>query len=432
MKRAMIILITVTMIFSAYSQDTTEYNKPEGLVDVTEKDGVTTIWLGNKNLMNLVESDGGVQIKVHDDDLVTILHEDNRVILKLKKSEISEMLNENAITSEEDINKTIGEINEQLLRELEYSEIDEDEVDIVIEDDEVHFDLEEFGLLEIRENDEGVKITIREKPLVDYREDNDTKKIQFGKKGIKIIEDKDGNSSVKVLDIEDEDTEFDDEVADKHKGKDFKGHWAGFQIGLNNYFDPNFNLSRSEGEEYMDLNTGRSINVNINFLEYGVGLGTDRIGLTTGMGFEFSNYFFDNNNNIVKNPETGFVEELDYDDLGIKLTKSKLTTTYLTVPLILETQIGSKKRSKRLHISAGIIGSLKIGSHTKVVYKESGSKQKDKNRDDFNLNSLRYGLTASVGYQALNLYANYYLMPLFETDKGPELYPFNVGIALFF
>jgi hypothetical protein len=434
MKSAMIMMIAVSMIFTAYSQDTTEYNEPAGLVNVIEENGVTTIWLGSKEILNLEESDEGVQIKVHDDDLVTILHDDNRVIFKLKGSEISEILNENAVTSEEDINKAIGEINEQLLRELENSKIDEDEVDIEIEDDEVHFDLEEFGLLEIRDYDDGVKITIREKPLLDYREDSDTTKIRFGKKGIKIIEDEDGNTSVKVLDIEDEeeDTEFDDEVSDKHRGKDFKGHWAGFQIGLNNYFDPDFNLSRTEGEEYMDLNTGRSVNVNINFLEYGVGLGTDRIGLTTGMGFEFSNYFFDNNNNIVKNQETGFIEELDYNDLGINLAKSKLTTTYLTVPLILETQIGGNKRSKRLHISAGIIGSLKIGSHTKVVYKESGSKQKDKNRDDFNLNSLRYGLTASIGYQALNLYANYYLMPLFETDKGPELYPFNVGVAFFF
>ena len=43
----------------------------------------------------------------------------------------------------------------------------------------------------------------------------------------------------------------------------------------------------------MNLNTGKSWNHNLNFLEYGFGLGTSYVGLVTGMGFEFSNYVFD-------------------------------------------------------------------------------------------------------------------------------------------
>ena len=50
----------------------------------------------------------------------------------------------------------------------------------------------------------------------------------------------------------------------------------------------------------MDLNTGRSWNFNLNILEYGIGLGTDKIGIVTGLGFEWTNYVFDDQNSITK------------------------------------------------------------------------------------------------------------------------------------
>jgi hypothetical protein len=111
------------------------------------------------------------------------------------------------------------------------------------------------------------------------------------------------------------------------------------------------------------------------------------------------------------------------------LEKSKFTTSYLTVPLLLEFQVPAGRRNKRLFISGGVIGGLKIGSHTKVVYKEDGNRKKDKNRGDFNLSPLRYCVTARIGYRALKVFANFYLTPLFQEDTGRELYPFSVGLV---
>ncbi|MCK4465033.1 MAG: outer membrane beta-barrel protein, partial [Bacteroidales bacterium] len=113
----------------------------------------------------------------------------------------------------------------------------------------------------------------------------------------------------------------------------------------------------------------------------------------------------------------------------LSLEKSKFATSYLTVPLLLEFQVPAGKRSRRLFFSGGVIGGLKIGSHTKMVYKENGNRKKDKNRGDFNLSPLRYGVTARVGYRALKVFANFYLTPLFEDGAGPELYPFSVGLV---
>lgn len=270
----------------------------------------------------------------------------------------------------------------------------------------------------------------------------DTTRIRLGNKGIAIMEDSTG-TSVKITEINKNDDNNETEVTvnddnnanedrESRKRSKFKGHWSGIDLGFNDFMNSDLTMTRKPGAEYMDLNTGRSWNVNLNIMQYSFGFGTDVIGLVTGLGFEFNDYHFDGNNSIMKD-SVGNIAPLDYTKLNINLDKSKLSTVYLTVPLLLEFQLPhGASHNKRFHIAAGVIGGLKLGSHTKVVYYENSKKQKDKVRDDFNINALRYGLTARVGYHGLNLYANYYPTPLFEKDKGPELYPFAVGLSLGF
>ncbi|MBA7563947.1 hypothetical protein ES708_05609 [subsurface metagenome] len=197
-------------------------------------------------------------------------------------------------------------------------------------------------------------------------------------------------------------------------------------MGLNNLSTEEFSLSLPASDDFMNLNTGKSWNVNINFLQYGLGLVRNNIGIVTGLGLELNDYRFDNNNTIMKDDDNGMIEENPYE---LPLEKSKFATSYLTVPLLLEFQVPAGKRSKRLFFSGGVIGGLKIGSHTKVVYREWGNRQKVKDRGDFNLSPLRYGVTARVGYRALKVFVNYYVTPLFEKDTGPVLYPFSVGLV---
>lgn len=77
-------------------------------------------------------------------------------------------------------------------------------------------------------------------------------------------------------------------------------------------------------------------------------------------------------------------------------------------------------------ISAGAIGALKLGSHTK--YKTDSKKEKD--RGDFYLNPFRYGFTARIGYKSLSLYGTYYVSDMFQENKGPVATPFSIGIGL--
>jgi hypothetical protein len=272
----------------------------------------------------------------------------------------------------------------------------------------------------VSDDEEGVGINMNE---VVKEEKRDTTRIKLGDKDISIIED-DEKTSVEIRDA----VKKKDEDKEASKKKKFKGHWSGFEIGLNNFFDSDFSISRSANESWMDLNTGRSWNVNLNIHQTSFGLIGNHFGMVTGVGLEFNNYQFDGDNSIEET--SGVIQEKLLT--GYSVNKSKLTTTYLNVPLLFEVQIGPEKRSKRMHICGGIVGGLKLGSHTKIVYHDEGKREKLKDRDDYYISPLRYGLTLRAGFHRAELYATYYPVPFFEKDKGPELYPFNVGLSLGF
>ena len=191
--------------------------------------------------------------------------------------------------------------------------------------------------------------------------------------------------------------------------------------------DKNQSMNLKGDLAWMDLKQARSWNFNINFMQYSIGLGSDKVGLVTGMGLEFNNYHF--SNPISLKVQDGItVIDSSYIQAGYKVDKTRLSTTNLTLPLLLEFQIPTSNKH-RIYLSAGVIGGVRIGSHTKVVY-DDGDRNKNKNRGDFNIATFRYGLTARVGYRAIRLFANYYPVQLFEKGKGPEVYPFSVGLVL--
>ena len=145
------------------------------------------------------------------------------------------------------------------------------------------------------------------------------------------------------------------------------------------------------------------------------------------MGIEWCNYHFSDTNSIQKLNDVIMPKSIPDN-----VTKNRLQTTYLTIPLLIEAQLFGKDRDDRFHLAAGIIGGVKLFSNTKIKYVENGDKQKDKIKNDYYLSTLRYGLTARAGYKAIKLYVNYYPTPLFMADRGPELYPVAAGLVVSF
>lgn len=265
------------------------------------------------------------------------------------------------------------------------------------------------------------EIKVGEDEIFIIEDNGDTTRFQLGSRGMSIVEGKDGYT-IDIIEMDENKNKDKSDAQEKDKKKKFKPHYAGFEIGLNNFMNADNTLHTGT---FMNLNTARSWNYNLNFLEYGIGLGTSYVGLVTGLGVEWSNYVFDGNNSIRE--EDGEIFERPLDAVYSGITKSKLATTYLNAPLLLEFQIPAGK--KRIHISAGVTGGLKIGSRTKIKYRDDG-RQKEVRKDDFSLAPFRYGATVRIGYRAINLFANYYFSPFFGETATPEIYPFSVGLNL--
>ena len=205
----------------------------------------------------------------------------------------------------------------------------------------------------------------------------------------------------------------------KDRSGKFDGHWEGAELGFNAFDKPDYSLYG--GNEFMSINQDKSMEFNLNFYEVNIGLYKSYVGLVSGIGLSFNSYQFENPYTLRRESDLTEAVLLTYDDLS----KSKLAISYLQVPLLFEFQLPVNQREGRVYVNAGVIGGVKIGSHTKVKHGDI----KDKDYGGFNINSFKYAATARIGYKEIGLFATYSLTPLFESGKGPELTPFTIGIS---
>lgn len=238
--------------------------------------------------------------------------------------------------------------------------------------------------------------------------DEDTTIVRIGKKDVKVI---DHNGGTEIL--------WGKDKQKKDRSNKFNGHWEGIEFGFNGFDKADY--SAYNVSDFMELNQGKSMEFSFNFYELNIGLAKSYVGLVSGMGLSFNSYRFENPYTIEKGLNRTEPVLLDQENLA----KTKLAISYLNVPLLLEFQIPVNQNEGRLFINAGLIGGVKIGSHTKVKYGDD----KVKDRSGFNMNSFKYAATARVGYKDISLFATYSLNPLFQTGKGPELTPFTIGIS---
>jgi hypothetical protein len=262
-------------------------------------------------------------------------------------------------------------------------------------------------------------------------EDNDEAvKVKVGNRGVVILESlEEGGSKIQFEKYnKDNDDSFfeyyreDDEKEMAHRRSQFKGHWASFEAGLNNYLTSDNSLVLPEEIDYMTLHSSKSWNFNFNFSQISLGF-TRHFGIVTGLGLNWNNYRFDGNNNIQKG-DGGVIEIYDPGDI---LKKSKFSTVYLNLPFLLEIQIPADYHT--LNLAVGPVGAVKLYSNSKMIFDNGDKISSD---GDLSLNVFRYGATARFGFENFHIYGTYYLTPLFKPGKSPgsvDLFPFEVGLA---
>jgi Outer membrane protein beta-barrel domain len=166
----------------------------------------------------------------------------------------------------------------------------------------------------------------------------------------------------------------------------------------------------------------RSTNLALHVLPTHFNMFKGHVSFLTAITFDNNKYQFRNNVSMV--PGQPSVTMLK-DSVGFK--KNKLNTWYAQIPLMLCFQTNPTNPKKNFHISLGGFAGLFLAANTKQKSEERG---KVVLKDDFNLNPMRYGVTARIGYGNLELYSTYTLSPVFREGQGPSFNNINFGIAL--
>ncbi|MCK9271006.1 MAG: porin family protein [Bacteroidales bacterium] len=114
---------------------------------------------------------------------------------------------------------------------------------------------------------------------------------------------------------------------------------------------------------------------------------------------------------------------------GTSYKKNKISYTYFDVPL--EFRLRTKKNFRA---AVGFKVGFLIDNHSKYRGDDyifgTTDKIHVKFKDVPNIEKLRYGVTARVGWKFINLMGFYSLTDLFTKDKGSETYPISIGISL--
>ncbi len=168
-----------------------------------------------------------------------------------------------------------------------------------------------------------------------------------------------------------------------------------------------------------------------------------KLAIDYGGGISWYNFKF-------QDPRTRLVKgenEVIFDqwDVEMQSSKSKLTAVYLNAHFVPVLDFGYRARKrtyddgfvqKRLRyrrngfrIGAGGYVGTRIDSYQKLVWRGTGHKSKLRERDNFYLENLRYGLRFLLGYGEVDLFVNYDLNSLFAEDRGPELNAISFGLS---
>ncbi len=105
--------------------------------------------------------------------------------------------------------------------------------------------------------------------------------------------------------------------------------------------------------------------------------------------------------------------------------KSMLITNYIDVPVELRFTLKPEDPSRSFKISVGGRIGYMYDSFNKIKYKEDGETKILKDKQNYHLNRIRYGLVGRIGVGGFSFFGNYNLSPLFE--KGDGLQTNNVS-----
>ena len=211
--------------------------------------------------------------------------------------------------------------------------------------------------------------------------------------------------------------------------KQLETSWFAFDLALVNYLDEtkyseNKSLSNPAiGEPLskfkMQLNNGKSTNINIWIVQQKYRLKNPAFYLKYGLGLEMFNFRYEYGINFRKN-ESMFIYLNDES-----YEKNKLFTSYLSAPI----QFGydfKLKNDKILGVSGGLVTGYLFKSYNKQINRELG---KEKYKSNFSLRDMRLAGIFEIRIDKLKFFGTASLQNMLDKmNTNQSLYPYSFGL----
>ena len=211
--------------------------------------------------------------------------------------------------------------------------------------------------------------------------------------------------------------------------KQLETSWFAFDLALVNYLDEtkyaeNKSLSNPAigqplSKFKMQLNNGKSTNINIWVVQQKYRLKNPAFYLKYGLGLEMFNFRYEYGINFRKN-ESMFIYLNDES-----YEKNKLFTSYLSAPV----QFGydfKLKNDKILGVSGGLVTGYLFKSYNKQINRELG---KEKYNSNFSLRDMRLAGIFEIRIDKLKFFGTASLQNMLDKmNTNQSLYPYSFGL----
>ncbi len=156
-----------------------------------------------------------------------------------------------------------------------------------------------------------------------------------------------------------------------------------------------------------------------------INLYQQKFNLVTGLGFQFYNFKF-SDSVVFSTTDPYYVSHYSPD----KLKKTKLGSSYLTFPLLLQYNSSASRKISNFSAGLGMLFGYRMKTWTKMKL-DNGDKFHGPD-GNYNFNNFVYSVAFMVGFRDVKLFGTYMLTPLHRANPGysVDAYPFSFGLQL--
>jgi hypothetical protein len=198
------------------------------------------------------------------------------------------------------------------------------------------------------------------------------------------------------------------------------------ELGVNNALD---------APSRFDLGLWGSRTINV-YYQYEIRILNSSFSVVPGIGLSLERFKFKNGATFAYD-EDSLKLLLPDETVMTGLKKTQLVTNYLDVPLELRFTSNPDDPARSFKAAVGGRIGYMYDSFAKLKYKTDGETKHLKDKQEWNLNRLRYGVYTKIGIGNFALFGYYNLTPLFKEGKGPgeknivtDFQTVTVGISL--